>query len=238
MKLTTVVSRGMLSALALVHLTCHQAILTAEPGATLTLIVNPEFIPAHNGVAVVTAVLIEEIGTPVPDGTVVQFFTSLGRIDEQGKTNDGVARVNLISDSRSGTATVTAFSGIATAEADVEIGAVLPARVIAVADPPRIILSVSRTTHIIANVLDEFGNPVPNVPVLFRVISDASNPNRTETIEPGPFSTDNNGRAEAILRTSRPVGSAPGFVTVEVIVLSAPGAGGATVSAQVVVPIQ
>jgi hypothetical protein len=60
---------------------------------------------------VISALVIEPAGTPVPDGTVVQFFTNLGRIQEQGKTNDGVVRVNLISDTRSGTATVTAVSG-------------------------------------------------------------------------------------------------------------------------------
>ena len=41
----------------------------------------------------------------------MQFFTNLGDIDEQGKTNDGVARVNLRANGRSGVATVTAVSG-------------------------------------------------------------------------------------------------------------------------------
>lgn len=97
--------------LALAHLTCHQVILTAPPGSTMDLFANPEFIAAHGDVSVITALVMEKTGTPVPDGTVVQFFTNLGRIQEQAKTNDGVARVNLISDSRSGRATVTAVSG-------------------------------------------------------------------------------------------------------------------------------
>jgi hypothetical protein len=233
MKLSNVVSRGALCALAVAHLSCHQAILTADPNATLTLIINPGFIPAHGGVAVVSALVFDGTGEPVPDGTVVQFLTSLGRIDEQGKTNDGVARVNLVSDSRSGRATVTAFSGLASASGQVDIGAVLPARVLLTADPPRILLSVSRTTHIIATVLDQNGNPVPNLPVVFRVISDTNNPNRTETIDSDPIHTDNNGRAEAILRTTRPVGTPPGSVIVEVTTLSATAR-----TAQIVVPIQ
>lgn len=95
----------------LVGLSCNQAILTAPPGSALQLFANPTFIPANGGVSVISALVIEPVGTPVPDGTVVQFFTSLGRIDAQGKTNDGVARVNLVSDSRSGTALISAFSG-------------------------------------------------------------------------------------------------------------------------------
>jgi hypothetical protein len=60
---------------------------------------------------VISAIVYDGTGFPVADGTVVQFFTTLGRIDEQGRTNDGVARVNLYADSRSGTATVSAISG-------------------------------------------------------------------------------------------------------------------------------
>jgi hypothetical protein len=234
-KMSTALTRALLGGLALVHVTCHQAILTAEPGVTLTLFINPGFIPAHGGVAVVTAFLQEEVGTPVPDGTVVQFLTSLGIIDEQGKTNDGVARVNLRSDARSGLATITAFSGLALDSQTVEIGAILPATVFVAADPPRIVLSVSRTSHIIATVLDSRGNPVANVPLLFRVASDATTPNRTDFIENGdaPVFTDTNGRAERILRTQRALGSAPGSATVIVETLSASG-----VTGQVVVPIQ
>ena len=98
-------------ALALALGTCHQAPLTAPPGSTITVFANPTFIPAFGGVSVISALLIEPAGTPVADGTVVQFFTDLGTIDPQGKTNDGVARVNLVSDSRSGQACVQAFSG-------------------------------------------------------------------------------------------------------------------------------
>jgi hypothetical protein len=206
--------------LGLGQLTCHQALFTAPPGSVIFLSANPLDIPAHGGVSVVSALVVEEPGTVVPDGTVVQFFTNLGRIQEQGRTNDGVARVNLTSDARSGIATVSAISGAAQVDADlsIRIGAVLPARVIVTASPPRIVLSVSRTAHVIATVLDDNGNPVPNVPVIFRVSTPA-----TEFMESGgrPVFTDNNGRAEDVVRTQRPVGSPPGNITVEVVVLSA-----------------
>ena len=104
-------SRLALIGLAAMHLTCHQVLLTAPPESTITAWANPTFIPANTGVSVITAALYDPTGSPVADGTVVQFFTTLGRIDEQGRTNDGVVRVNLYADSRSGTAEVTAISG-------------------------------------------------------------------------------------------------------------------------------
>lgn len=244
---------AVLGALVLAHVTCNQVILTAPPGSTLLLSINPEFIPAHGGVAVVSALVIEPTGTPVPDGTVVQFFTTLGRIDEQGKTNDGVARVNLTSDARSGTAQVTAFSGdAADGPLPVEIGAVLPENVVVTADPPRINLSVSRTTHVFAYVLDVNGNPVPNVPVLFRVIgvpqpvpSVSPQPSPTPTPVPtppttdfidsqNPVHTDTNGRAEAIVRTQRVAGT-PAIIRVEAVVL---GGGGELITNFVDIPVQ
>jgi hypothetical protein len=96
---------------ALVHLTCHQALFTAPPDTTIVLIANPTFIPANTGISVITGVLTESTGTPVADGTVLQCFTNLGRVDPEGRTNDGVAKVNLYADSRSGTATVQCLSG-------------------------------------------------------------------------------------------------------------------------------
>jgi len=90
---------------------CESVPLTAAPGTSMSLIANPEFVVANGGVSVVTAILVEPAGTFVPDGTEVLFFTNIGRVDASGKTTNGVARVNFVSDARSGKATVTAISG-------------------------------------------------------------------------------------------------------------------------------
>jgi hypothetical protein len=213
---------------ALSQLTCHQVILTAPPGSTIALSANPGFIVAHTGVSVISAIVIEPVGTPVPDGTVVQFFTTLGSIDEQGKTNDGVARVNLVADSRSGTAQVTAYSGDATATLDsgVVIGSALPARLVVVADPPRI--TESRATFVRANVFDDVGNPVANVPVIFTVTEDPA----TEFMDSAgrQIFTDSNGRAEDVMRTRR---TTSGTATVRATV---PGSGG-FIEGEVQIPI-
>jgi hypothetical protein len=98
-------------ALALLAVACEEVPLTAPAGTTLFLQCNPDFVPANGGTSLVTALLTEPAGTLVPDGTVVLFFTTLGRVDAEGKTTNGVVKVNFVADSRSGTATVTAYSG-------------------------------------------------------------------------------------------------------------------------------
>src|SRR5262245_5497328 len=106
---------GVLAAALVTAMSCNPVIMVAPPGSTMNLIANPGFIAAHGGVAELAAIVMKGTGVPVADGTVVQFFTTLGHIEEQGKTNDGVARVKLVSDARSGRAEITAFSGGGTA---------------------------------------------------------------------------------------------------------------------------
>jgi hypothetical protein len=249
--------------LALVHITCQGVPLTAPPGSTLELIANPTFIPAHGGVSRIVAIVTEPAGTPVVDGTVVLFFTDLGRIDDRARTTDGIAQVNLVADSRSGTAHVQAFSGgpssgastpspspsttsvpggvsvfgsaaggsIATVAnsdtVDVVIGNANVEVIQIRAEPTRI--GSSRTTTVIATVYDANGNPIPNVPVFFKV----STPQGTESFDnPGPVFTNNNGEAASTLRTRRD--TAGGTVTVYA---EAPGVGGLVQSDDYVIPV-
>jgi hypothetical protein len=213
------------------HLTCGQAILTAPAGSTVLLSINPTTIPAHGGVAIVSATVIEPAGTPVPDGTVVQFFTNLGSIQEQGKTNDGVARVKLVSDARSGTATVTALvAGNVEVTEEVIIGNLAVTQIVLRANPPRI--TNSNTTHVFAAVFDASGNPVPNVPVYFTITSSSPSMDTEFFTTSGPVFTNNNGEAENVLRTNR---QTQGSVTVSATV---PGATVTTVpTAGLVIPI-
>jgi hypothetical protein len=235
--------------------TCNQAIMTAPPGSTFatgTLVANPGFIASHGDVSVISGLLVKATGDPVADGTVVQFFTDLGKIDEQGKTNDGVVRVNLVSDSRSGTATIQAFSGgtavgpsfvdgpvvgfstgsitggsavsaeTATATATVIIGSARPSQIVVSADPPHI--TTGRSTTILAQVFDKDGNPVANAPVIFTL--DCGLPGcSSERLASGGQAvfTDNNGRATDTLHTNSVVLNRT--VTVKATV---PGAAGTT----------
>ena len=221
--------------LVAVLLACEGAYLTAPPGSTIALIATPNSIPSHGGVSELTAIVTESIGTDVPDGTVVFWSTNLGHVDPETRTTRGVARNRLVSDSRSGTATVIAFSGggvvpvpsptaspstpgtttpsttltppttrppggggATQQTVQVEIGNVLVRTIQMRAVPSRI--TTSNSTHVIATVLDDAGNPVPDVPVFFEVIENAD----FDFFDfNGPIHTNNNGEAEAVLRTRR-----------------------------------
>jgi hypothetical protein len=211
---------------AALSLSCGQAILTAPIGATLAVNINPPFIAAHGDTAVVSVLVLEPAGTPVPDNTVVQFFTTIGIIDEQGKTNDGVARVNLRSDANSGTARVSVFSGPATATAEVIIGATRPSRVIYGPIDSRIDLKTGRNTaRFKVTVLDASGNGVMNVPVLFTVVDSPA----TDTIHGADSFTDNSGNAFASVQTRRLVS---GTIRIRADVLS-----GTAISTEFTIPV-
>lgn len=100
-----------LAGIGLLLLSCGGAYLTAPPNSTLVLVANPENIASHGGVSELMAIVTEPIGTDVPDGTVVLWTTDLGHVDRETRTERGIARNRLISDSRSGDATITAQSG-------------------------------------------------------------------------------------------------------------------------------
>jgi hypothetical protein len=232
------------AALAMSHWSCEVPPLMA-PGSSITLIANPEFIAANGGVSVITAIVTEPAGTFVPDGSVVFFFTNLGRIDPQGKTVNGVARVNLIADSRSGPATVTAFAaggaapaasggggggGDGTAIVRVAIGSLLPATGLVTANPPTV--RGGGQVAIVASVFDPFGNPVANVPVIFTLGGQVVSGERLESGSAQRF-TDSNGQAFDTLitrvdtagRPNRPVqvtANVPGLAIPAVTVVVTP----------------
>jgi hypothetical protein len=126
-----------LAALALAS-ACDDIAILAPTGSELTLVTNSASLAA-NGSMEITAIVLrgqyavgEQGGTavvpgggpPVRDDTVVTFITTLGRIaPAEAKTRDGKATVTLFGDGRTGTATVTAFSGPAFSDLDITISA-------------------------------------------------------------------------------------------------------------------
>ena len=62
-------------------------------------------------------------GTPVHNGTLVSFTTTIGRIDpREARTHNGQVRVTFIADGQSGSATITAFSGGASGLENLAVG--------------------------------------------------------------------------------------------------------------------
>jgi VCBS repeat-containing protein len=198
--------------LATTALTCGDVPVTAPADSTIRLIANPTFIAANGGVSVVTAIVVEPAGTFVPDGTEVFFFTNLGTIEPSRQTKDGVARVNFVADSRSGTANVTAISGGASSggggeggggDVEIVIGSARPERIVVTANPPG--MRSNGFSQITANVFDDNGNPVANVPVIFTVGSGSvGGPEYLDSGGSQQF-TDTNGQAFDTLRSRRPL---------------------------------
>ena len=213
------------AALAVTLPSCGDAPLTAPAGSTVFLLANPPFVVANGGVSVVTAVVTEPAGTFVPDGTEVFFFTDLGRIEASRQTKDGVARVNFVADSRSGNANVIAVSGgpaqagsgdagassgsgTGSASVTIAVGSARPARVVVTASPQGF-RSQGGSSQIIANVFDDDGNAVANVPVIFTVSAGTteSPAGVGEYLDSGGAQvfTNTNGQALDTLRSGRPL---------------------------------
>ncbi|MEO8483380.1 MAG: PKD domain-containing protein [Acidobacteriota bacterium] len=159
---------------------CRRVPLTAPSGAGITLIGASTV--AANGQIEITAVVIEGSapssstsaattstgGTPVHDGTVVTFTTTLGRIEPvDAETKNGKATVKLVTDGKSGVASITAFSGSAKSEAlDINVGAAAATQ-LALTASPQTLPGTGGSSTISARVEDKDGNGLSAIPVSF-----------------------------------------------------------------------
>ena len=135
-------------------------------------------------------------GTPVQNGTLVTFTTTLGRVEPtEARTSNGQVRVRFIAGNQSGTATITAFSGGASGRIEnLRIGTAAVERVVLTANPQTLGPS-GGTSQLAARVEDVSGLPVVGVPVDFSATAGQLNPN--------PATTDNSGIARTTLTTTR-----------------------------------
>jgi len=94
---------------------CDKVPLTAPVASTISVSASSTSL-LPGATTEVVAVVTEEAGTPVHNGTLVRFSTTSGRVDpEEATTRDGVARTTFTAGSAAGTAKVTAISGAAVA---------------------------------------------------------------------------------------------------------------------------
>jgi hypothetical protein len=135
-------------------------------------------------------------GTPVQNGTVITFTTTIGRIEpSEARTNNGQVRVRLITTNQSGTAVVTAFSGGASARLEnLRVGTAAVERVILSANPQNL-GPLGGSSEISARVEDVNGLGVTGVPVTFTTTQG--------TLSPNPSTTDPNGVARTTLTTTQ-----------------------------------
>ena len=146
---------------------CDAVPLVAPTLSTLRLVVADASLP-NGGSTTVTATVTEAAGTPVHDGTVVTFSTTLGRVHPpEAPTARGRASAIFTAGDESGAAELLAYSGGAVSEpVQVSIGAAAAAAVHLTARPTSL-PPAGGTTTLIATVLDAAQNPLPHVRVAF-----------------------------------------------------------------------
>ena len=147
---------------------CGQVDMTAPTGSTLQIVVHPDWVPLHGGRATVTVIGYRPNGAPLPDGTVITFTATLGRVEPaRAETQDGQVRVTFISGAESGTAVIQARSGPdATAEAQILVG-IAAVGTLEVLTEPGFVPFGGGTVRVIARVMTQDGSPIPRIPVVF-----------------------------------------------------------------------
>src|SRR5919198_5146262 len=129
---------------------CDKVPLLAPTGTVITLIPTSNSLSLNSEITIVATVIENGAvagtgtgtttrsgaGTPVQNGTVITFTTTIGRIEPaEARTHNGQATVRLISGGQSGTARITAFSGGASTAIDVKVGATAAEKVVMSAAP-------------------------------------------------------------------------------------------------------
>jgi hypothetical protein len=135
-------------------------------------------------------------GTPVQNGTVISFTTTIGRIEPaEARTTNGQVRVRFIAGGQSGTATITAYSGGASGKLEnLLVGTAAAERVLLTAAPQTLGPS-GGSTEITARVEDTSGRGIVSVPVNFT--------STAGTLSAASAVTDENGLARVTLSTTR-----------------------------------
>lgn len=194
---------------------CDKVPLLAPTGTVITLLSPNDTAPPNSSIDII-ATAIENgqapstgtgtgagtttgrsgAGTPVQNGTVISFTTTIGRIEPQeARTHNGQVTVKLMTGAQSGTATVTAFSGGATSNTvQVKIGSAAADHVL-VSAAPQTLSPSGGTSTITARVENVSGAGVPAVPVTFT--TDAG------SLAPPTATTDDSGVATTTLTTSQ-----------------------------------
>lgn len=124
--------------------------------------------PATGGTGTTTTTSQAGAGTPVQNGTLVSFTTTIGRVEpSEGRTQNGQVRVKFFANGQSGLATITAFSGGASGKIEnLAVGAAAAGRIVVTSSQS--LGPAGGTTEVRARVEDEAGSPLAGVPVTFR----------------------------------------------------------------------
>src|SRR5918993_2717894 len=164
---------------------CDKVPLLAPTGSVITLLAGTTTVSLNSEITIIATVIENGTapagtgtgtgtgtttttrtgaGTPVQNGTLISFTTTLGRIEpSEARTHNGQVSVRFISGSASGTATITAYSGGASAQLNnLKIGTAA-AKTVSVTTTPQSLGVMGGTTQVVATVVDEGGSPIGGV---------------------------------------------------------------------------
>ena len=189
---------------------CDKVPLLAPTGTVITLIPASTVVGLNSQVQIIATVIEHGVasggsgtsstpstgGTPVQNGTVITFTTTIGRIEpSDARTHNGQVTVTLFTGNESGTPIITAYSGGASATNDrIKIGTATVSRVSLTASPQPL-GSAGGTATVTATVVNEQGSPVAGVPVNFTT--------DVGTVSPTTATTDASGNAVTTLTTTK-----------------------------------
>jgi hypothetical protein len=203
---------------------CDKVPLLAPSGSVITLFPAATNIPLNSSVDIVVTVIENGVattppatpapgtppttpttpsssgsagaGTPVQNGTLVSFTTTMGRIEPaEARTQNGQVRVKFISTGQSGVVTITAFSGGASGRLEnLRIGSAAAERLLVTATP-QTLGPAGGNTVIAARVEDVSGGGLAGIPVAFTTDNGS--------LSSSAATTDANGIATVTLNTSR-----------------------------------
>jgi len=190
---------------------CDKVPLLAPTGSVITLLPVANTVSLNSEVTIIATVIENGqapagtgsgtttttrtgAGTPVQNGTLISFTTTIGRIQpSEARTHNGQVSVSLITSGASGSATVTAYSGGASASTKLLIGTAA-VKTVSIATTPQALGAAGGSAQIVATVTDEGGNTLGGVPVTFAT--------DRGSISPSTATTDANGAATATLTTT------------------------------------
>jgi hypothetical protein len=204
----------------LVAISCDRVPLLAPTNSTVTIDAGSRVVET-GGSTSISAMVIEQSGTPVQNGTTVRFTTTLGRLEPvETQTRNGVATTMFFAGNDSGVAEVRASSGgsggssttttppsvgdgttptttTTTTNSNVvmiSVGSAAVDTVTVRANPSSVSTSSGATVNVLATVVGTAGRLLPNIPVSFSATRG--------TLSATTASTDAQGEARVTLTTN------------------------------------
>ena len=185
--------------------------------AVLSVTAVPPSIPL-DGSATIEAHVSDQYGSPVADGTLVSFSTTLAILDPPSAgTLGGVAVSTLHATGEPGLAIVTAQAGAVSDSVQVTIGEGAPMEIVLTADPEQIVADGVSSSTITALVLDAFGQPITQtIPIAFATALGQVNPPTAWVID-GQAVIYLTGTQNGVATVTAQAASASGVVSVELV---------------------